>query len=73
MGRNLKTIDGAVFYVDLLGFGALTKGQIPLTKLDFNVNANFNEKELHQSPFSKIKRDLVKEFGSAELKNLLRL
>lgn len=34
MGKDLKSFNGAVLYIDLLGFGALTKGQIPLTKND---------------------------------------
>ncbi|WDF77020.1 hypothetical protein PQ469_24355 [Mucilaginibacter sp. KACC 22773] len=36
-------------------------------------NTNYEETELHKSPFSKIKRDLVIEFGSMDLKSLLSL
>lgn len=36
MGKDLQSYNGAVLYVDILGFGALTKGQISLSKNDYD-------------------------------------
>lgn len=37
MGHLLNKIEGAVFFVDILGFGALTQNKIKLDKGDFNT------------------------------------
>ena len=34
---DLKNLKGFVFYVDMLGFTALTQDKIQLTKDDFNI------------------------------------
>lgn len=34
---NMNNLKGFVFYVDILGFSALTQGKIQLTEDDFNI------------------------------------
>ncbi|MDE1488634.1 hypothetical protein KKI90_20385 [Xenorhabdus bovienii] len=64
LGGALKEYTGAVFFVDILGVGALTQGKINISKEDFlahnfNYNSEFSEHQFCAKLLLKFRRILI--------------
>lgn len=78
MGKDLQSYNGVVLYVDILGFGALTRGQIQLSKNDFKSWPIRNGQEKNNQflaanilvKFRKILQDLNADEGDITVSQL---
>jgi len=73
LGDSLKEYTGAVFFVDILGVGALTQGKVDISEKDFlahnfSYNSGFSEHQFCAKLLLKFRRILVS--ATKDLKNV---
>lgn len=73
LGGTLKEYTGAVFFVDILGVGALTQGKIEISEKDFlahnfSYNSGFSEHQFCAKLLLKFRRILIS--ATSDVKNI---